>query len=237
MKKKIETPATGTPHPDPLPIAPPTSQRGEGGNAVDAAGVQQAKHEMENAAKKLGKAAKEASEAALQLQLAGADGQPDFEEALLLPKEQLVKRYTAGQAEKLEWRRDGALLMLAYKIPKEHIAATLRMNVRTLDALIVSQAAKYAQFTEDYAKRLLSHAGAAMEMAMTKMADANFLQLTTGAGIMVDKAMVIKGGVPASSGEEPVIDVTAEDEDVKKFREGLKNLKSANPKIIQEKKL
>lgn len=188
---------------------------------VDPAELALAQKGVEQSAKAMGKAARDATEAAVQLQLAGAGDVPEFEEALMLPGEELRKRYTAAQAEKLEWRRDGALLMLAYKIPKEQIAASLRMNLRTLDALVISQAQIYAGFTEAFARRLMSHAGAAVELAMTKMGEASFLQLTTGAGILADKAMALKGGLP-SAGEEVTIDLKEEDPALKSAREFLK---------------
>ena len=237
MKKKKTELAKEDTSPQPYP------QRGEGASeslepttgapvGVDHSAVAGATHLVEHRAKAAGKAAKDLAEAAMQLQLEAIGGQPEFEEALLLPAEQLRKKYTAAQAEKIEWRRDGALLMLAYKVPKEQIAATMRMNLRTLDALVISQAAVFAGFTEAYAKRLIGQAGQAMELAMTKMGDASFLQLTTGAGIMVDKAIAIKGGIP-SGGEEQVIDLEAEDPKLKSAREFLK-LKSAKPE--EEKK-
>ena len=197
------------------------------GDGVDRAGLASARRGVEQSAKTLGKAARAAAEAAEQLSLQAVGSVPEFEEALLLPDEHLKKKYTAEQAEKIGWRRDGALLMLAYKVPKEQIAATMHMNLKTLEALVISQAAIFAGFSEQYARRLMTHAGAAFELAMTKMDEASFLQLTTGAGIMADKAMAIKGGIPAG-GEELVVDLVEEDPALKSAREFLK-LKTAKP--------
>ena len=195
---------------------------------VDAAGLQQAKHGVESAAKGLAKAAKAATEAAEQLQMEAVNAAPEFEDGLLLDPVAMRKRYTAQHAQENELRRDTCLYLLSRCAPVEDIMRLLRMNYRTVTALAQLNAEQLAALDADYSEWLKRGSAKAFAHAITKLPEANALQAATVGGIMADKALAIKGGIPAGAGEEPAIDVTAEDADVKKFREDLKKLKSAN---------
>lgn len=216
-----ENPESKMIEPDPLAIAPPI--------VVDQAALRAASDEVEDTAKELAKAANNAKAAALQLELAALDGAPAFEECMLQTGPEIKKRYTAEHAEKIEIRRNAAIYMLARQCPVEDIAKILRMNLRTITALAALNGQQLAAFSEGYAQELLAKAGAAFSLASTKQNEASFLQLATGAGIMVDKAIAIKGGLPPTA-EENAIDLEAEDPALKAAREFVqRKLKSANP--------
>ncbi len=212
------------PHPCPLP------QGGEGGPpqcVPDGGAIGFAQARVERKAKEAGKAAQELSEAAEQLSLTAMADVPEFEPVMLEPVEEIRKRYTAKHAQEIEIRRNAAIYMLARQCPVEDIARILRMNLRTVSALAALNAEALAAFSQDYADWLNRGSAKAFAHALLKLPEANALQAATVGGIMADKAQSVRAGVPQGAGDEPVIDVTAEDVDLKKFREGVKALKSA----------
>ena len=162
-----------------------------------------------------------ASEEAGQLSLLT----PEEESALFLPVEELRKRYTAGQAEKMEWRRNAAVRMLAYGIPAEHIARDLHMNLRTVAALASLHGKTIAGFSETFAGELMQSAAGDIALADTKKHGASYKDLHIGAGIKMQHAMAVK--LVADTGPAPT-DITAESERTAALRAKLRALRPVN---------
>lgn len=188
------------PHPDPLP--PGGEGEGKSPATDPAAGVLEAGGE--------------------QMSLLSADE----ENALFLPAEELRKRYTGAQAEKMEWRRNACVRMLAYGIPAEYIARDLHMNLRTVTALAAQYGKTIAAFSERFAQNLMESAAADIAAAETKRTSASHKDLHIAAGIKMQHAMAVK--LVADTGA-PAENITAESEKLAKLREKLKALAPTAP--------
>ncbi len=175
----------------------------------------------------LGRQAKELARTAMDLeQLALLDEEP-FEEALLWETDRIQKQYNGEHSKQIIWRRDAAAYMVRIGCPKEHICAVLRMNSRVVDALAARCVSSVAKFADEYAEQLLKLGAEMFAAAHLKKDEANTLQAATAGGILTDKAIAIKmlgGGLAAP---ETAIDVEEQDEELKRFREGLKQLNGA----------
>lgn len=149
---------------------------------------------------------------------------PEEESALFLPVEELRKRYTGAQAEKMEWRRNACVRMLAYGIPAEYIARDLHMNLRTVSALAAQYGKTIASFSEKFAQNLMESAAADIAAAETKRGGASHKDLHIAAGIKMQHAMAVK--LVADTGPTP-LDITSENERTAAIRAKLKALKPA----------
>lgn len=187
--------------------------------------------------KRMGNQARELARTALEVeQLALLDEDP-FEEGFFLPEEEARKRYTAGAYKDLEIRRNACLYMLGRNCPVEDIAMVLRMNKRTVAAIAQQHAKQFAGFTESFAMDLMASAAADFAAAEAKKSDASYLQLTTGGGIKVDKAIAIKGIMSlsgAGAGGDSINVGADESEALKKFRAGLAAHAAAGAPVAQE---
>jgi len=154
-----------------------------------------------------------------ELPLIGAE--EPFEEALLLPQEDVAKRYTAEHARQIQWRRDAAIYMLAHGLPVHDIARICHMNTRLVSALATKEAQKYAAFSEDYAHGLLASAAGDIALADTKKQDADYKDLVQGARWKTQSALEVKL-IGAGGDAVEAMDVVGEESPaLKKFREEL----------------
>lgn len=197
----------------------------------DTVALQQAQRTLDKKAKDATKQLRELQEAADEVRQASLFSEPEFEPELLMTVEERKKKYTGAQAEKMEWRRDATLLMLARAVPVEDIARVMRMNLRTITALAQRHGQQLATFSEEYAKQLNAIAGGWIALANTKAHEASTLQLATAAGILMDKALQVKGGLAPGDGEG-AIELEAVDPKLEAAREFLKRRDAKNAEKI-----
>jgi hypothetical protein len=190
--------------------------------------------EVKKGAQEVAEAAKNAKKAVGELfgkvfdmeQMALFD-QPEFEEALLLDGETLRKRYTAAQAEKIEWRMNACLYMLGRECPVEEIAVILHMNLRTVAAIAAQNGRKLGAFTAQFANELVADAASDIALARTKRDTASYKDLHIGAGIKMQHAAALKIVVDSSPDGKPAEDVEADHPGLVALREQMKKLKPA----------
>lgn len=127
--------------------------------------------------------------------------------ALLLPRHEREKRYTAEQAMELD-RLATAVLMLLPNWPVEAIASQLHLSTRTVKALAAQSAEKVAGFNKEFAGMLLRTGARWVGLARTIEHTANFRDLNIGAGIVMDHAREL-----AAMGEGMETAETKEDAD------------------------
>ena len=208
---------------------------GDGGTPslpVDNAAVRRAGATLEAATKRLGKTAVDVFEKAFELQQLSMFGEVEFEEGLLFDAETLRKKYTGGQAEKMEWRRDLCLYLLARETPMEDVAKLLKMNLRTISALAAKHGRTLGAFTEDFANRLIASAASDIALADTKRDSASYKDLHVGAGIKMTHALGVK--LMADTGQQPAVELEAADDKLAGLREKIKSLRTATGKPAKE---
>lgn len=110
--------------------------------------------------------------------------------ALLFEPEEMRKRYTAQQADKLE-RLKTSVLMLLSSWPVEDIARHLHLNTRTVRALAAQSAEKVAGFNKEFGDMLVRTGARWIALARTREQDASFKDLNIGAGIVIEKASAL----------------------------------------------
>lgn len=179
----------------------------------------------------LSRESKALSRTAAELEQTALFAEPEFEEALLLPQEEVEKRYTAENAKQIEWRRKACVKLLARQMPAEDIADILSMNHRTVGAIASQEYMKIAGFSEQYADALLSDAASTLAIARGKRESAPYNQLMFGAGVLMTHAAAIKL-IGAGVGELEAVDVETEDPRRREFIERLKQI--APPKTNGE---
>lgn len=170
-------------------------------------------------------AAKELVESALALEQTALFAEEPFEEGLLLPIEEIHKRYTGKTAQQLEWRRTAALYMIARGCPLQDIEKILHMNHRVIAALASQNGRTIAAFSEDYAKELLASAAGDIALADTKKHEASYKDLHIGAGIKLTHAQNLKATMGAGD-LQPVTDIEAENPALASARKLLESLKA-----------
>lgn len=107
--------------------------------------------------------------------------------ALLLPAEQVQKRYTAEQADKIERLRE-AVLMLVPCWPVERIASQLHLSTRTVRTLALGSSEKVAGFSREYGESLLRLSARWLALARMKEDEASPKDLAVMAGIVMQNA-------------------------------------------------
>jgi hypothetical protein len=127
-------------------------------------------------------------------QLSLIDGESD--EALMLPRDEAQKRFTASTVEKLETKRNGIVALFGCGLPVYFIAETMKCNDRIVKLL----GAKYSGLAASSAKEMGKVLGAlAMKAAFhidQKMADAKVGELGVVMGISLQRKqeMELAGG-------------------------------------------
>ncbi len=112
--------------------------------------------------------------------------------AILFDSPELKKRYTAEQAQGLEIKRNACIMLLSSGWPVEVIARELHLNIRTVNALAARCSEEVAGATKQFGDICLRLGARWMGLARTKEDGASFLQLVTGAGIAVDKGVILQ---------------------------------------------
>jgi hypothetical protein len=133
----------------------------------------------------------------------------ESDEALLLPREELRKRYTAGQAEKVEWRRDCIVAMLGGGVfTIEQICAAAHANERVVKQIAQMHAAKIAQDLQRCGERFISDAAMTFELAKDKREKAPYRDLMVGGGILATNGLAMKmAGAASGADANPAIEV------------------------------
>jgi hypothetical protein len=171
--------------------------------------------------------AKALARSALKLEQAALFDEEPFEEALLLSPEEIKKRYTGSNGEKMVWRQETALYMLGRQCPAQDIARVLHMNLRVISALAAQNGRKLAGFTDSFVNELMASAGADISMSETKRHEASYKDLGIVGGIKLTHVANLK--LASVGGQvDGAIDVTNEDEELRKFRDRISQLKPAN---------
>ncbi len=126
------------------------------------------------------------------------------EEAILFSPDQIRKRYTGAQANKIEWRREAILMLLAAGWPIRRIKEKLHVNDGTITALAKQSAEKVGTLSSEFAEVLTRLAAGFFGLAATKADEADFKDLMIGGGIALTHArelqsmgLVGKKDVPA----------------------------------------
>ena len=173
--------------------------------------------------------AKALARSALELEQAALFDEEPFEEGLLLPNEEIAKRYTGKNGKDMLWRKETAIYMLARQCPAQDIARLLHMNLRVIAALASQNGKQLAGFTEAFAQELLGSAAGDIALAETKKHDASYKDLNIGAGIKMTHAVNLKlAGMGGAM--DNAIELEAENEKLAQAREFLKRLKPAQVK-------
>jgi len=136
-------------------------------------------------------------------QLALIDGESD--EAMMLPRDEAVKRYTARTAEKLEIRRDCILALIGCGLPVDFIAEKAHCSSRIVKLL----GAKYATAVAQNTRKMCDVLGAlAMKAAFHldgKLADARPGELGVIMGISLQRKQEMELGLtPLDDGEKAI---------------------------------
>jgi hypothetical protein len=164
-------------------------------------------------------------------QLALLDEVP-FEEAMVLPVEEVRKRYTAENSRQIEWRREACVKLLARQCPAIDIADILKMNPRTIAAVAAQEGQKIAAFSHALADTLAGSAMSDLALADTKKHGASYKDLHIGAGIKLTHAVAMK--MVGATGEDPgVIELEAENPALQSARRFLE-LRKVTPAATDE---
>jgi hypothetical protein len=192
-------------------------------------------HAVKAVREKVGRVANELAKSALQMEQLALLEDYQFEEALLLPPEDVAKRYTAENGKQIEWRRHACLKLIALHCPAEQICDILHMNHRTVAALASQNGAAIAKFSQGFALQLLASGASDIALADTKRHEAGYKDLVIGAGIKFTHAQSLNMMTGAS--EQPAIDVDPVDERAEQARAWLeaKKPKVAEPELVEVK--
>jgi hypothetical protein len=124
----------------------------------------------------------------------------ESDDALFTPSPDLPKRYTAEQARNIEAKRDMILLLFGTGIPVERIAATAKVNRRTVEALVAKDAERVALNRQEFAQTLHRLGASWFGLAKTKEHEAKFSELVVAAGIATQRGNEV--GLLGASAEE-----------------------------------
>jgi hypothetical protein len=146
------------------------------------------------------------------------------DDALLLPRAEMEKRYTGKTVARIETKRNYILDLLAVGLPIEIIAKRTHSNKRIVVALGALYAQQVASDSMRFAQALRAKASRFLFLADQKAGDAKFGELMVGVGIATQRAQELEAGASALTDFAETIDADAESEGLRKFREGLKTL-------------
>jgi hypothetical protein len=183
--------------------------------------------EIQAARKGLAAQAKIVQQAAVELEQLALIEEVPFEEAMVLPPEEVKKRYTAENARQIEWRREACIKLLARQVAAEDICDILKMNHRTVGAIASQEGQKIATFSNQFADSLASSAMSDLALAHTKRDSASYKDLSIGAGIKLTHAVNMK--MVGAGGAEDVgaLELEAENPALQSARKFLE-MKKAN---------
>lgn len=156
----------------------------------------------------------------------------ESDDALLLSPTERRKRYTAAQAQKIEWKLDCIVTMIAATvIPQDAIAAAAHVNVRVvrqLATLFHERIGRDAMKFSEYAAGLSANF---LHQASEKAAGAGFKDLMIGHGIARDTALHMRAaGAAVTDPNDGAINVDSVDAELEAFRASVKKLKPVEEK-------
>ena len=133
-----------------------------------------------------------------------ADQPPLFqfseENLLLLPRDEIRKRYTVRDAGRIEGLRQAVTMLLSARWPAETIAREMHISRRTVEAIAVQSSAEVANFSKEYARILVGVGSEFLALARTKQHEATFKDLMVGFGIVTQRSQELNS--TGESGEE-----------------------------------
>ena len=127
------------------------------------------------------------------------------ESVLLLPREEVRKRYTARDAGRIEGLRQAVTMLLSARWPAETIAREMHISRRTVEAIAVQSSAEVAEFSKQYARVLVGVGSEFLALARTKQHEATFKDLVIGFGIVTQRGSELNA--TGESGEENEIQI------------------------------
>lgn len=173
--------------------------------------------------------AKELGAAALELEQLALLPEPEFEEALVLPPEEVAKRYTATNGKAITERREQMVKMLSLQMDIKDICWIMRANHRTVQAVAAQEGQKIGIISRELEGVLKAEAMADLMVARTKRGEASYKDLHIGAGIKLQHAAAMQL-ISAGTTEEAAVEVEADDPRRLAFLEKLKQLEAGKEK-------
>lgn len=152
----------------------------------------------------------------------------ESDDALLLPREEAAKRYTASGAEKIAHRRDCILAMIGWGMPADQIAKHAHCNHRIVKALGAKYSQRVADSTSDMVKFLRTLALKAAFLAGQKLEDAKVGELSVFMGVALQRSQEMEMASAGATDVNESIDVEADDPKRAAFVERLKQLAETN---------
>jgi hypothetical protein len=111
----------------------------------------------------------------------------ESDEALFLDSDVVAKRYTAKQAEAIDFKREAIVMLVAAGWPTETIASRLGVSTRTVGALMARNAEKVAGDKKTFGKMLHNFSAHWFGLARAKEHTAKFTDLVIAAGIAAQR--------------------------------------------------
>lgn len=116
------------------------------------------------------------------------------DDGILFSPEQRAKRFTAAQCEKLEWKENAILELIARDCPVKRIARLLSVSDHTVTVLVMRHSEKVATFSQEYADQLLKKGARLVSLGLLKEDELSPFQAITCGAILTDKAVVVANG-------------------------------------------
>lgn len=177
--------------------------------------------EVRAAKESLARSAKAAAAAATELQQLALIDDVAFEPEVVLPAEEIAKRYTGTNGKNITERRLQVVKMLALQIPVVNICDILRMNHRTVAAIAAQEGQKIAVFSNEHAEVLARSAMADFALAEARREEAGPKDLAIIGGIKMTHAANLKLVGAGGGADAAAIEVKEEDPDVISMRKFL----------------
>lgn len=146
------------------------------------------------------------------------DAQPELlegvsDDALLMPEEEVRKRWTAGQARKIIGFKNSLIRNITSGWPLDALARDCRVTRKTLVALAAAEAEKVTVSAQDWVKILRSIALRAAVMLREKLPEADVKELVSAISFLDQRAAANAETMGSGAGEEApkgaVVDVAA----------------------------
>lgn len=146
----------------------------------------------------------------------------ESDEALLIPRHEMEKRYTARTVAKVELKRNYILDLLAFGLPIETIAEKTHASTRIVQRLGALYSQQVAADAMKFAQVLKAKAAKFLFLAEQKAEGAKFGELMVGVGIAMQRAQEAELGA-SSLLPDTAIDVGEESEGLRAARKFLED--------------
>lgn len=143
---------------------------------------------VDAARKDVAQRAKDLVSAAQELQQLALIDEIPFEPDVVLPPEEIKKRYTGTNGARALERREQVVKMLALQISAKDICDILKMSHHTVEAIAAQEAQRVAVLGANVADALMQSAMADFAVAETKRSQASPKDLTIMGGIKMTHA-------------------------------------------------